>query len=132
MWDKLLGLFVTPIAKVFTKREERKLVVKQIDGKLAEAKVNGANQITFNDQELEHILAQGTQTTWKDEYITISVVSILNIIVLGGIAAAFGETRILEGIGLSINALTSAGVDLGFILEATVLAGLGLSIWRKV
>ena len=132
MLQKILSLFVQPVSNVLTKREERKLATKQIEGKIAEAKVKGAQQVTFNDQELEIVRTKGLDNTWKDEYITVSVVSVFNLIVVGGIAAAFGHPQILEGVGLAITALVNAGVDFGFILTATVTAGIGLNLWRKL
>jgi hypothetical protein len=70
--------------------------------------------------------------TWKDEYVTVSVVSIFNLIVVGGLSAGLGYPQILNGVAASVLALTSVGVDVGFLLEATVLAGLGLSVWKKI
>jgi len=131
MLKDVLGLFVKPIAGVFQKREERKLATKQIEGKLAEAKMKGDQQVTFNDQELEVVRTKGLEGTWKDEYVTVSVVSVFNLIVVGGIATAFGYPQVLEGVGLAITALVSAGVDFGFILTATVTAAIGLNVWRK-
>lgn len=132
MWDKVLGLFVKPVAGIFEKREQRKLAKTQIEGKLAQAKVEGAQQVTFNDQELEQLATQQKANSWTDEYATVSVLSVFNIIVGGGLAAAFGETRVLEGMGIAITALSNAGVDVGFLLEAVTLAAVGLTVWRKL
>lgn len=132
MLDKILGLFVQPVAKVFEKREERKLAQKRLEGKLAQAKVEGEQQVTFNDQELEHLATQQKANSWTDEYATVSILSVFNLILVGGIAAAFGEPRVLEGVGIAINALSNAGVDVGFLLEAVTLAAVGLTVWRKL
>ena len=48
----------------------------------------------------------------------------------GGLASAFGYTQVLEGISVSITALSTAGVDVRFLAEVAVLAGLGLSVWK--
>lgn len=132
MLKEVLGLFIKPVTDVIAKREERKLAQKQIEGKLAQAKVEGQNQVTFNDQELERIATNQKQNSWTDEYATVSVLSVFNIIVVGGIAAAFGEPRVLEGMGIAITALVNAGVDVGFLLEAVTLAAVGLTVWRKL
>lgn len=132
MVKDILGLFISPVAKVFEKREERKTVQKQIDGKLAQAKMDGEKQVTFNDQELEQLQTQQKQQTWTDEYATVSILSILNLIVVGSIAAAFGEPRLLEGMGIAIMALVGSGVDIGFLIEAVTLAAIGLTVWRKL
>jgi hypothetical protein len=43
----ILGSFIAPVADVFKKREERKLAQKQIEGKLAEARINNAAEVMF-------------------------------------------------------------------------------------
>jgi hypothetical protein len=128
----ILGLFIEPVASIFRKREERKLAKVQVEGKLAEARQNNDAQVTFNDQELEVVLAQQKQHSWVDEYATVSVLSVFNLIVIGGIAAAFGHTEILAGIGIAVTSLVNAGVDVGFLLEAVTLSAVGLSVWRKI
>jgi hypothetical protein len=52
--------------------------------------------------------------------------------VIGGLASAFGYPQILIGVGTAIKSLSTAGVDVGFIMEATIMAAIGLSIWKKV
>jgi hypothetical protein len=128
--DIISGLF-KPVADIFSKREDRKAAQEAAAAKLKMASAEGQQTIELNKDEYEQIATQGLSGTWKDEYVTISVVSILNLIVVGGVSAAFGYPQVLEGVGISIQALTTAGVDIGFILEATVMAAIGLSIWKK-
>ena len=120
-----------PVADIFTAREQRKAAREAAQAKLLQANADGAQQIELNKDEWEQLAVVGLAGTWKDEYVTVSVVSIFNIIVVGGIASAFGYPQMLNGIGVSIQALSTAGVDVGFLLEATILAGLGLSVWKK-
>ena len=128
----ILGMFIEPVASVLRKREERKLVKVTVEGKLAEAAQQNAAEITFKDQELEHILAAQKANSWTDEYATVSLLSILNLIVVGGILAAFGYSQVLAGIGLAVTSLVNAGVDVGFLMEAVTLSAVGLSVWRKL
>lgn len=72
-----------------------------------------------------------TDKSFKDEYITVSVVLILNLFILGGILAAFGYPQLLDGVVTGVERLVAVGVDMGFIVQAVVLAGVGLSVWRK-
>ena len=119
-----------PIAGIVQKRQERKMAQEAAAAKLASAKAENAQTIELNKDEWEQMQVAGMDKTWKDEYVTVSIVSILNLIVLGGVASGFGHTEILTGMATAILALSQAGVDVGFLMEASVLAGLGLSIWK--
>jgi len=120
-----------PIASIFQARERRKAAREAASAKLAAASAQNVQQLELNKDEWEALQVKGMAQSWKDEYVTVSVVSIFNIIVVGGIASAFGRPEILTGIGTAVQALSAAGVDVGFLLEATILAGLGLSIWKR-
>jgi hypothetical protein len=110
---------------------KRKQAKEAAQAKLVQARQDDAQQLELNKDEWEAIAASGLDKTWRDEYVTVSVVSILNLIVVGGIATAFGYPALLEGVSYSITALGALGVDIGFLMEACVLAGLGLSIWKR-
>ena len=120
-----------PITAIITKRQDRKAAQQTAKNKLMQSKANNHQALELNKDEWEQLNVVGMDTTWKDEYVTVSVISIFNIIVIGGLASAFGYPEILTGIITAITALSAAGVDIGFILEATILAGLGLSIWKR-
>jgi hypothetical protein len=129
--DIVAGLF-SPVADIFKAREARKAAKEAAAAKLAMATAEGQQKIELNKDEYEVLATQGLAGTWKDEYVTVSVVSILNTIVIGGLASAFGYPQILIGVGTAIKSLSTAGVDVGFIMEATIMAAIGLSIWKKV
>ena len=129
--DIISGLFA-PVADIFKAREARKAAKESAQAKLAAASAENAQKLELNKDEYEAVATQGLAATWKDEYATVSVISILNLVVVGGVAAALGYPQILEGVGIAINSLSAAGVDIGFLLEATVMAAIGLSIWKKV
>jgi hypothetical protein len=128
--DIIGGLF-KPVTEIFARREERKGAREAASAKLKLAAAEGQQKIELNKDEYEMVATNALAGTWKDEYVTVSVVSILNIVVLGGIASGFGYPQIITGVGTAIKALSTAGVDVGFILEATVMAAIGLSIWKK-
>jgi hypothetical protein len=129
--DIVAGLF-SPVADIFKAREARKAAKEAAAAKLAMATAEGQQKLELNKDEYESLATQGLAGTWKDEYVTVSVVSILNVIVVGGLASAFGYPQILIGVGTAIKSLSTAGVDVGFIMEATIMAAIGLSIWKKV
>jgi len=128
--DAVKGL-ISPVAGIFQKREERHQAKDAIHGALVAAQQSDATTVTVNDQHLEALLAESNKTSWKDEYVTLSVVGIINATVLGGILQGFGYPGFMEGVGLGIKGLIEAGIDLPFILNATVMAAIGLNIWRK-
>ena len=126
-----LSILIGPIADILKARTQRKAAKEAAVGKLAQASHEGALKIELNKDEYEVVATQGLTASWKDEYVTVSVVSIFNIIVVGGLASAFGYPQILAGIVEAIVALSTVGVDVGFLLEATILAAIGLSVWKK-
>ena len=128
--ELIAGLF-KPVTEIFKAREERKAAKEAANAKLAMARSQNQQQLELNKDEYEVVATNQLDKTWKDEYATVSVISILNLIVVGGVLAAFGHPQLLEGIGIAVNALTTAGVDIGFLLEATVMAAIGLSVWKK-
>ena len=130
MFDWATALF-KPVASIINKRQDRKILKEAAIAKLSQSAQDDQQSINLNKDEWEALNVKGMDHTWKDEYVTVSVVSILNIIVVGGLATAFGFPQVLTGIGTAIKALGDVGVDIGFLLEATILSGLGLSIWKR-
>ena len=127
--DFFSGL-VAPVANIFTKREERKIVKEQAKGKLALAKTNNEKEITLTDQEWESISASKQDTTWKDEYVTVIGTSPYLLIIVGAVLAAFGYPAMLAGAKTAISELNEIGVDVGHITEVVVYSALGLKLWR--
>jgi len=125
-------VLIKPIVGLFSKRQERKLLREKTVAALSQSAQDNKHQININKDEWESLNVKTQEGTWKDEYVTVSLVSILNLIVLGGILTAFGFPQVLTGVGVAVNALGEAGVDVGFLLKAAVLAGLGLSVWKSV
>ena len=123
---------IAPIAGAYSSRQARKQAVATAQIKLKEGIAQGNKELQFNDQEWEALAKVAEASSWKDEYVTLSVVSILNLIVLGGILQAFGWGQVLGGIAIAIEALVGAGVDVGLLMEAVIYSAVGLSIWRKI
>lgn len=129
---EVIAGILKPIGNIFEAREARKAARESARAKLRTAQQETDAKLDLNDQELEQIMAAAKKDTWLDEYVTISLVSILNGVVGGAIAAAFGYTQILEGIALAVTTLVQMGVDVGFLMEAVILAAAGLVVWRKI
>ena len=122
---------IAPVTRLFENRQKRKAAKDAALAKLTQGQQDKSHALELSKDEWEALNVKGMGETWKDEYVTVSVVSILNLIVVGGLAAAFGYPQVLTGVGLSLEALVSAGVDVGFIMTATIMAGLGLSVWKR-
>tara|TARA_R110000796_G_scaffold52810_1_gene124345 strand:- start:124 stop:540 length:417 start_codon:yes stop_codon:yes gene_type:complete len=121
-----------PITGYLGKREETKQVTKTVDAKLAEVKLDSNTEITLSDKEWENISKRAETSSWKDEYVTVSVVSILNLIVLGGILTAFNQPQVLEGVTVALTTFNTIGVDIGGIMKVTIYAALGIYAFKKV
>lgn len=126
--DKLSGGIAQAAAGAFNKRTERKIQQDALKGKLAEKRIDSETQIELSEKEWELLSKKAEESTWKDEYAVVSVISILNLIVLGGIASAFGYPQILDGIRVAIVELNTAlnGTELGGIMKVTIYAALGI------
>jgi hypothetical protein len=122
---------VSPIANHLSARTKRKAAKDKIKGKLAQAKEENSTQVVFNEQELDLLNASQKDNTWTDEYVVVSIFSIFNIIVLGGLASAFGFTEPLEGITVAINTLKATGVHVSLLMEVAAGSALGFSVVRR-
>ena len=120
-----------PVVGLLGKRSDRKQAREGAAAKLLALKESGEQTLELTDAQWETVGQSLQPESWKDEYVTVSIVSLVNLIIIGGIASAFGAPQILAGTILAIKALTAAGVDLGFILNAVIMAAIGLKVWRK-
>jgi hypothetical protein len=132
IWSNPVSKLIEGVTSVFQKKQDRKLAVETGKAKLNLAKESNSTSITLTDAEGEAILASKTDSTWKDEYVTIIITAPIAIIIAGTVYFAFtSDDRLLIAGIESIKALNLAGIDMGFMMEAVVLAALGLKIWRK-
>lgn len=121
---------IGPIAGIFTKRQERKINQDSIKGKLAQSKQDDSTKVELTDAEWETVNQSLQNQTWKDEYVTVSIVSIINVIMVGGVASAFGYPQLIDGMVIALTKLAELGLDIGFLVTAVVLAAIGMKIWR--
>jgi hypothetical protein len=128
----IAGALVKPVADVFKVKEERKRTKEVAQAKITQAKINGEQNITLTDAEWESLSVTANKDSWKDEYLTIIITSPIVGLLAGGVYFAFtGDVRLLEGFNRGIAALKETGVDLGYLMSAVVLAGVGLKVWRS-
>jgi len=126
-----LTLLFKPLADIYMKRQDRKMAQQTAKTKVELAKQEDSHELSLNKDEWESLQVKGMDATWKDEYVTVSVMSIFNLILVGGILTAFGYPQLLEGVVIGVTSLVTVGIDVGFIVSAAALSGLGLSIWKR-
>jgi len=129
--DIFAGL-IKPVTDLLAKRQERKMAKETAQAKITQARDTNATSVEMKDQEWEAIAVSMTKESWKDEYATVSVLSLLNLIIIGGVLAAFGYPQVLTGVGVSLQALVVMGVDIGWLMELVIMAAVGLHIYRKL
>lgn len=123
---------VDGVIGIFQKKQDRKAKVESAKAKLLQAKQSDSTDITLTDAEGEAILAEKTDTTWKDEYVTIVITAPIALIIAGTVYFAFTQDDRLLNAGVeAIKSLEATGIDMGFMMETVVLAAVGLKIWRK-
>lgn len=124
--DILTGGLFDAAAQAYKSRQERQQAEHTLEAKIVAAKQEGETQLQLSELERDVLAQWQQQSTWKDEYVTVSVVSIFNLVLVGGILAAFGRPEVLDGVQRAVVALTAIGVDVGLLLEATIFCALGL------
>lgn len=135
-WITVLASPITAIVNgvsgYVSKKQEITANKEKAIAKLKNSKQEGQQHIILTDAEGEAMLANGLAASWKDEYVTIVITFPIVLIMLGTLYFAFTQDdRMLKAGVESIKALESAGVDMGFLMEAVVLAAISLKIWRK-
>ena len=118
---------VAPVANIFVKREQRKGAAAVAAGKIAQAQVDGTNDINFKRAEWETLAVGQLQDSWKDEYITLIITSPIVLILLGSVWYVFtDDDRLINAAVLSISKLAEVGVDMGALMLPVVLAAIGI------
>lgn len=128
----VIGILASPVTDMVGKWIDRKTAKDGLKSKAVLAKQSDATNITLTDAEWETVNQQVSDGTWKDEFVTICVMWPFLGIFAGTTYFAFTEdSRLLDGTLAGIQALQSLQVDVAFLMNAVVLAAVGLKIWRK-
>lgn len=142
--DFITGGFIGAAKDAFVARRESKDLEKTLEAKIIEQKESGSQAIELSTKEWEVLRAWQQEGTWKDEYVTVSVVLIFNIIIVGAILQAFGYPQVLEGITLAIRTLNEVMVTanlatgetewtpMGTLISVTIFAAIGVYSWKKL
>lgn len=129
---KVVTTIIKPVADAYIKNQERKQAKESAKSKIKLAKDEQTNKVDLKDAEWEVVAKSLEDKTWKDEYVTVTIISPVNLIIVGAIYGAFSQDyRVLEGTTAGIQALTVVGLDYGVVLTAVVFAAIGLKMWRS-
>lgn len=134
-----LGLLTKPIeaiGNVIAGGQKRRAQRDAIKGRIEQAKADGANEIRVSESEWDMVAVQTTETSWKDEYVTIIITLPIVMIFGGALQMAFFEKcidgvcqpddRLLRATIEAIHALVGIGVDMGWLMGIVVLAAVGI------
>ena len=121
-----LAPLVAPIAKIFEKKQDRKIASDSIKGKVAQAKQDGQNSILLSKAEWELAGQQQQTGTWKDEFITLVVFAPFITSLLGAVLAVFGKPELSIAATGMMTQISGMNIEYGNLLYITALAGLGL------
>jgi hypothetical protein len=125
----VVGGIVSPVASIFTEKTKRKAAQDAIKGKVAIAKDNNATSVEIRTADWELASKNQEPESWKDEYVTLSVFSLFNIIVFGSIAAAFGlpgGDLAIQGAMDAIETLDDLDGIIGDLMWLTAAAALSI------
>ena len=127
-----ISMAISGISDFFVKREQRKINKEASIAKIHQMKQKDKTSVTLTDAEAECIMSEGLNSTWKDEYVTILITAPYAVIIVGAIYFVFSSDNRLLNAGIeAIRVMESAGIDMGFLMEAVVLSALALKVWRR-
>ena len=127
-----ISAVMSAVGGYFGKREERKSMEKQIDGKIAMQKQGGETQVVFNEQEIDAISKRNENETWKDEYITVVMTMPFITTFLGVFfSVLLSRPEIMQAVTASNNAMLELVPNYQELLGATIAAGLSIRAFKK-
>lgn len=128
----LIGKVVDSISSYQSKKKDKEISKIQAQSKLDLAKQSGKTEITLKDAEWEAISVSKSDTSWKDEYVTLVVTWPLIGILAGCLLDTFfGNRLLLEGTLEGIRQLKELGMDFGVLMTIVVSAAVSIKAVDK-
>jgi len=132
MWAKLGMLLVGPVLKWLGRRQSRKDVAQEIQGKIAVSKQRGESFITVGTESWEALSKNAENGTWKDEYVTLVITAPIVLIIAGSVMVAFtGDPALLDGATSAIKTLVEVGVPMDTLMTVVVTAAISIKVLRE-
>ncbi len=123
---------VAPVANYMGKREDTKQAKNAGEVKISAMKVGAEKEVTLTDQEWEAIAISKSDSTWKDEYVTIVITSPIVLLLVGAVYGSItGDMSILTGTVDGLAEIAQMGVDMELLMEIVVYAAVGLKVLKS-
>ena len=126
---------VAPIVSIFTKKTERRAAKDAINGQVAIAKLGNEAAVSIQASDWEIVSKSQESGTWKDEYITLSVFTVFNAVIIGSVASAFGYDGgilLVQGVLEGVKTLDGLDGNVGRLMMVVAYAGLSIKFIRDV
>lgn len=130
-WNPISAV-VGIIGSAFEKREERKINEKSLDAKLAIKRDDNTTEVTFNEQDWELLSKRNENNSWKDEYITLSMLFPVNVVFLSvffGVILA--RPDLISAATEAVNAIQTLVPNYEYLLGLVITAGLSIKALKK-
>ena len=127
----LIAPVTTAISGAFKARQERKTAIAKVKSAVEIKKTDASYNLALSDKEWEALGKASEDGTWKDEAITLIILSPLVALILGALLSP--DLTLFEAAQLSIREINSLDTSSGYGLLVWVvsLAGLGLKAWKR-
>ena len=122
---------VSPVTNYLGKRVERKQAKDEIKGKVAYAKQTGEHEVAMATEKWDLLSKEGEDKSWKDEYVTVSLVAPINVLVIDSILAAMGysDGSATTGVLTAMATLRhEVGIPVGELTSLAVAAALSVKL----
>jgi hypothetical protein len=132
IWNAIAAPVVSAVSSIGKSHIERKRAKEAIEGNIKMAKVQGENQAKVDIADWERLSKAQEDNTWKDEYITVSLVAPINVIVLDSVlmAMGFGDGSATRGVLAAMATLNQQDIPIGDLMAIAVAAGLSVKLVR--
>jgi len=124
-----------PITNIFVKKIERKTAKDTINGQVALAKLDNQASVNVGIDDWERLSKANENGTYKDEYVTLSVFSLFNLIVVGSIGTGMGYAwgpEMLDGVSTAITTLNSVDGIVAQLMWMTAAAALSIKTINSI
>ncbi len=115
-----------PISDMVTAGTKRKQAKETGLQKIQQAQVDGKNDLDMTDAEWEAVNAGKADSSYKDEFVTVTVLLWMWV----GMYGAIWDRNVLDSVKVFLDFCTTNDVDMGNLSTVVIMAAVGLKVWR--